>query len=497
MTTPRDAPTPPDPTSGEHDRFLAAARRTLDALVAYRERSLRSEEPVLRLRRMREIARDLRLTERVRDGGLLDGDYDEFLSSYLADTTRFHHPGYLAHQVAVPHPVATLAAMVDAFTNNAMAVYEVGPAASTIEFFVVNWMLGKIGWRPAPWSDGGKGDAEDGGDLAGSHGGGVLTHGGSLANLTALSAARQHMAPDVWREGVVDRLAVLASPHAHYSVARSWSILGMGSRGVIPVATRDDGTTDASDLPAAFLRAERSGYRVICVAANACSTPTGRYDRLDQLGAFCRERKLWFHVDGAHGASALLSPRLRPLLAGIELADSVVWDAHKMLQTPALCAGVLVRDSLHLDSAFHQDASYLIHEKQQPGFDSLQRTVECTKAGLGLKFYTVLATLGERRLAEFVEGRTDRTREAWHLISRRPGFDCPVEPESNILCFRYGDDDDEQLRIRDRLIATGRYYLSSTSYRGKRFLRIVVMHPRTDGALIERLLDDIEAAARS
>ena len=174
-------------------------------------------------------------------------------------------------------------------------------------------------------------------------------------------------------------------------------------------------------------------------------------------------------------------------LDGVELADSLTWDAHKLMRTPGLCTALLVRDAKTLDTAFHQDASYLFHSKQQPGFDSLHRTVECTKAALGLRLFVVLAALGERGLAGYVDRQFDLTLQAYELFRNVPGLECPVEPQCNILCFRAPGDDAVHLRVRDKLLADGDFHLSTAVVGDRRFLRIVVTSPETKLADLRRL----------
>jgi L-2,4-diaminobutyrate decarboxylase len=207
---------------------------------------------------------------------------------------------------------------------------------------------------------------------------------------------------------------------------------------------------------------------------------------LREIGEFCRARGIWFHVDGAHGASALLSARYRRLLDGIDLADSAIWDAHKLMRTPPLCAAVLVRDHHDLDRAFEQEASYLFHDKAQPGVDFIHRTVECTKSGLGLKLFFVVAALGENGLAAYIERQCDLAAEAYEYLVSQPDIECPVSPQSNIVCFRLRGSDQDQLAHRDRLIATGQFHLSTTLFKGRRYLRIVFMSPQTR-------MDDVKA----
>jgi L-2,4-diaminobutyrate decarboxylase len=209
---------------------------------------------------------------------------------------------------------------------------------------------------------------------------------------------------------------------------------------------------------------------------------------LREIGHFCRAEGLWLHVDGAHGASALLSDRLRPLLAGVELGDSLVWDAHKMLRAPTLCAAVLVRDSRTLDQAFQQEASYLFHEKEQPGLDFIHRTVECTKAGLGLRLFMVLAAMGEAGLAHYVERQYDLAAEAYAYLQAQPDFECAVKPQANILCFRIRGSDELQLALREQLLGEGDFYITTSDFNGRRYLRLSFMNPDTTLAEVERLV---------
>ena len=217
------------------------------------------------------------------------------------------------------------------------------------------------------------------------------------------------------------------------------------------------------------------------------------HDDLEPIGAFCREHGIWFHVDAAHGATALLSPEHRHLLRGIELGDSVIWDAHKMMRTPALAAAVLLREERLLEAAFRQKAAYLIYEgAEEESTSLLERQVECTKAALGMRIFMNLAFRGEDGIGRYVAEQYEKTARFHQLIEARPGFESLCAPESNILCFRYGDDPDEQVRLRERLLAEKLFHLSSTTVNGERWLRMTVTAPATTEETIEGLLDAIE-----
>lgn len=462
-------------------RYASVGQIALTALVRFLEDSERGLKPVLHRLPPKQISDSLRIAHWMERGGLEGNEFKVFLSDYLSHATRLHHPGFMSHQVSAPNALASVADMLHGAINNPMAVYEMGPANATIELAVLNWMLGHVGWQPMS-ADKKSSDS----------GGGVLTHGGSLANLTALLAARAAIAPDSWVEGVPGDLVVLAASASHYSISRSVSILGLGQRAVVALPTDDLGRILPAEVAPVIEGIRASGKRVMALVANACSTGTGLFDDLRAIGEVCRATDIWFHVDAAHGAPALLSSRTSGLLDGVELADSLVWDAHKMMQTAALSTAVLVRSEKHLDRTFQQKASYLIYDKQLTGIDFLHRTVECTKAALGLKAFFAIAQQGSKAMGDFVADQFQTTHQFYDIISARPGFECPYEPESNILCFRYGKDDETQISIREALMAEERFHITSTEISGRRYLRLTVMNMNTNVSTLQGLLTSIE-----
>jgi L-2,4-diaminobutyrate decarboxylase len=451
--------------------FYENGKTVLGHLNTYYNQSIHREKPVILQRGIRELHEKLDLAAHLEKGDLSDKVLDDFLKDYLDNTTRLHHPGYFAHQVGNPHPTGALGSLIDGFTNNAMAIYEMGPAAAAIEFFMVNYLLKKIGWETMP--------PEIDQRLSFHHGAGVLTHGGSLANMTALLAARNHLDKTIRENGSPSDLVILAPETSHYSVAKAAGIIGVGENNVIGLETDTSGRIRISRCDRAVCTALDRGKRIIALVANACSTGTGIYDPIDEIADLCREKNIWFHVDGAHGGGALFSSTCKGYLKGVQKADSMIIDAHKMLRTPVLCAALLVRDAARLDHAFEHKAGYLFHEKNQPGFDFIGQVIECTKAGLGLKFFMTLAAIGEQGIQDYIDNTHDLARQAFEYIQAQPDFEAPVPPESNILCFRFDAPDPVQIKVRDQLIEEGNFYISSTELNNRRFLRIVIINPET------------------
>jgi L-2,4-diaminobutyrate decarboxylase len=464
--------------------FQDDCARAASALEAYAGQARAREGRVITQPPMARIAGELGIDHWIEQGGLTGEAFSGFLDTYLGAATRLHSPRYMAHQVAVPHPSGALGALVDGFINNGPVLYEMGPSGAAVDYLLLNWMLRKVGWEPSPLP---------GGDPApGPHGGGVLVHGGSLANLTALMAARGQAAPDAWREGVPAELVLVAPEACHYSIGRAADILGLGRGRLLSPPVDADGRILAGALPGFLRELRERGRRVLAVVASACSTPAGLFDPLRAVAEACREAGVWLHVDGAHGASALVSNRLRGLLDGVELADSLVWDAHKMLRAPIVCAAVLARDGRHLDRAFHQEASYLFHDKDQPGVDLIHRSVECTKGGLGLRAFMALAAEGEAAMAGYLERQAALARAAAELIGARPGFELALAPPFNIVCFRLEGPDELQLELRKRLLEHGEFYITTTQFRGRRWLRLTLINPDTQLADVAGLLAELE-----
>lgn len=475
--------------SDSHD-FHAIIKVVNDALRNYLQESKVGDIPIGNQIQASLIADKLQLKKWISNGGLDSENVLEFLSPYLLHSQRMHHPHYIGHQVAVPHLASGVADFIHGAINNPMAIYEMGPSAAVIEKSMVNWLLSKIGWLP-------HGDITEFGDIEGN-GTGVFTHGGSMANLTALLAARAKISPKAWDEGNDPNVVVLGSDVAHYSIARAISIMGMGNKQLWKVAVDRDERMLAEDLERQIEYSRAAGKKIMCVVANACATSTGLYDPIEAIGRICQKYDVWYHVDGAHGASALLSPTERHFMKGAELANSLIWDTHKMLRTTTLAAAVLFKNPKDMLGAFQQKGSYLFHDKENLGFDLMPYTIECTKAPLATKLFWVLAAEGEKGLSDFVQGRYEVTRKIHDWLQSQDDFECPYYPEANILCFRYSklkEDNDFQLSIRNQLVSKGNFYITSTEVSNVRYLRMTVINPDTNLNHIKALAIEIRSIA--
>jgi L-2,4-diaminobutyrate decarboxylase len=331
-----------------------------------------------------------------------------------------------------------------------------------------------------------------------------VTSGGSLANLTGLLTARNVTLGNAWHVGLCGRKpapVLVAHADAHYSVARSAGILGFGTDNIIPAALDNHRRMDPNRLNDTLRDLRSRGVPVVAVSAAACATPIGAFDSLVDIAEVCRRNEVWLHVDAAHGGAAAFSPRHRHLVAGLELADSVVCDAHKMMFVPALCAMVFYRNREHRFAAFHQEAPYLF----DPGapdlvqFDTGLVNLECTKRAAAFGLWGIWSLFGPQLFADLVEVTFDLAQQFHAMLRTTDDFEPLHEPECNIVAFRYlprelqdapaEQIDVFQLRLRRAVIESGEYYLVPNRIDGRNVLRTTMMNPQTTADDLRGLLD--------
>ena len=408
----------------------------------------------------------------------------------LQNSQNLHHPHYIGHQVPGPLPLAGVFDAIGTITNQVMAVYEMGPWATAMERALIERLGGVIGLPEGEFA-------------------GLITSGGSIANLTALLTARNVVHGDSWKEGMAALPyppVLLVQQDAHYCIARSAGILGMGTNQVIRIGLDDQRRMCPKALEAELASLCSRGIPITAVVACACATPIGAFDPLDEIADLCERYGVWFHVDAAHGAAAAFSEKYRHLVQGLGRADSLICDAHKMMHVPALCAFVFYKQAKHRFAAFQQDAPYLF-DPSAPGmadFDCGLMTMECTKRAASFGLWGVWSTYGPGVFADLVDATFGLAVEAWQLIESQVDFEAPYRPQCNILVYRYlppGADisgaNDMNREIRRRLIESGDFYVSQTTIGGVAYLRMTVINPLTTIETIAHLIEKIRQISQA
>ncbi len=455
--------------------------RLIDQMADYLE-SIESR-PVSTPHAPAELAR--RFAEPLpRTGRPAEEVWDDVWEKVVGDAIHVAHPMYMGHQVAPPLPHSILADALVSLLNQSLAVWEMSPTGTVVEAQVMRWLVGAAGF-PAT--------AE-----------GTLVSGGSVANLTGLLAAREARFPGCWVEGVArtpdaERAVLLVSGHSHYSVERTAGLMGLGSDAVVAVPDRG-GKMDPAALDEALGAVGREGRIPFAVSATAASTATGLFDPLDEVAEVCARHGVWMHVDGAHGASFLLSDALKHRVSGIQRADSIAWDPHKMMWMPMSTGAVLVRDGRHLNAAFRQKAPYLFHARpgEERSWDAGRMTLQCSRRFDALKLWVTLRHYGADHFAALLETTVRNTQSLHAKLAAAPDFEPMHAPESNILCFRHLPErgDDFQAELRRRYNESGAGWITTTVLDGARVLRVTLMNPATTDAHLDRLLDGLRQQAQ-
>jgi aromatic-L-amino-acid decarboxylase len=403
-------------------------------------------------------------------------DPSELLSQLERDVipNNLHvdHPRFFAF---VPGPNNFVSVMADALAagfNVFNGTWFGGSAAAAVELGVVRWLCRTCGFPNTA--------------------GGLFVSGGSMANLTALVAARHALLQDR-TEGAI----VYFSDQTHSSVERALRVIGFLPEQLRKLPSDESFQLSIETLRDAIKSDRAKSLRPFCVIANAGTTNTGSVDPLNELADLAAKEKLWLHVDGAFGAASILSERGRALLGGLERADSISLDPHKWLFQSFECGCVLVRDVALLKSAFQITADYLrdVHRDAEQ-FNPCDHGVQLTRSFRALKVWLSLQTFGLAafreaitrgfELAEIAE-RELRSREGWEILS-------PARMAT--VCFRFGKSDNVQTKLVDATMDDGYALLTSTTLRGAVALRLCTINPRTTDDDVIGTIDRLDKLAR-
>lgn len=422
-------------------------------------------------------------------------DKDRFrriLNLYMRTGLFVHTPGSMGRQYSGTFPLAAVTDMVSSVVNQPCSFYEASQLPCIAEKIMGGELNRFIGF--------------DSGRFAM-----LTTSGGSLANLTALLAARNHKYPGCLSGGMGACCgnglpAVAMGEDAHYSLVRAVEALGIGEEQIVRMPLNDKRQIDAGQVQRTLDRAAAAGLDVFCLLASAGTTPVGAIDPLGELAEIAQKNGLWYHVDGCHGASLLLSDKLRPLLEGIGRADSISWDAHKMMSVPSPCSLLFYKDRETAGGAFRQEASYVFDREPGicSGYEGASMNFECTKRPMIMNLWILWAMHGRTLFSSRIERMCGLCMEAYCILLENQDFETLHSPQTNILCFRHRPENLPetlpyslfQQEIRKRICRAGRYFISKTDIAGETALRVVIMnHEHTSGTFRE-LLREIRNAGQ-
>jgi L-2,4-diaminobutyrate decarboxylase len=403
----------------------------------------------------------------------------EDLAGVLAGGVRVHDPWCVAHL----HPPALLAAaaaeLAVAVTNQSQDAFDGSPAGTFAEDHLVRWLARRHGLGP--------------------DGSGVMTMGGTASNLLGLVLARDRAGEHVRRDGLPPehrRWRIVASAAAHDSVRRSAALLGLGTEAVVAVDTDARGALSVPALDATLDALRRHGHRAIAVVGTAGTTDLGAIDPLAALADRAHALGAWFHVDAAVGSGLTLSDALRPRLNGIERADSVTSDLHKLWWQPFPASALLVPAVERLRAVHHASVYLNRPEDEAEGqLNLIGRSLDTSRRFDALKILVALRTTGRRALAAMVERCVALAEHGATAVKARPALELVAEPSTVMVVFRVRGDDALNARVQRALFASGEAILGRTRVHGAVVLKLTLVNPLTTPADIDALLDRVVSAA--
>jgi aromatic-L-amino-acid decarboxylase len=348
--------------------------------------------------------------------------YEDFRRYVLPYAEGNLHPRFWAWVIGAGSGLGMLADMLAAGINPNLGSGDHAPAL--VERQVIDWMKQALGF-PAESS-------------------GLLVTGASMANIIGLAAARHVKASiNVKEDGLFAspaRMMFCGSSETHNSIVKGLQLLGFGKQSFCPIEVSADFKIKIAALRDAIRRHKDEGLKPICIIGNAGTVNTGAVDDLAALADLCAEHDLWFHVDGAIGAPLAISSKLRPMLRGMERADSLAFDLHKWMQMPYDVGCVLVRDQAQHREAFSEAAAYL--SRMPRGLCSGERWFsdygpELSRGFRALKVWMCIKEHGLRRFAELFEQNVKQASYLAEAIDANAELELIARGELNIVCFRY------------------------------------------------------------
>jgi len=416
------------------------------------------------------------------EGESFDTIFNDFESLVIPGITHWNHPRFFAYFSISATPIAVIAEALAATLDVNAMLWRTSPAATELEDVVVGWLRELLGLD------------------AGLHG--IIYDTASTSGFTALAAARESLGLDIRERGLAGRddlpaLRVYITDHTHSHIEKAAIALGVGRANVVRVPV-DAAYAMRPDALEAALRADIShGMRPMCVAATVGTTSTTTSDPVPEIAAICKRYATWLHVDAAYAGPAAILPEFAHLLDGCEHADSLVVNPHKWLFVPIDLSVLYVRDMPLLRRTFSLVADYLV--TPEIGVRNyMDYGLQLGRRFRALKLWFAMRHLGVRGMRERLRSHIDLAQIFAAWVRAEPGWDVVAPHPLSVVCFRFGDEDDENSAIVDAVNATGDVFLSTTKLDGKVAIRLAVGNERTTEADVARAWELLrEAAART
>jgi aromatic-L-amino-acid decarboxylase len=409
------------------------------------------------------------------------GEFRERVAPYVFNT---QHPGSYSYFSPPPLAMSIAGEVLGQWVNQGVDVWVAGPVGALVEEEVTAWLRTLIGFGEGSWA--------------------VLTSGGVMANIMALTVARDiHLAwllgrDEPPRAAALEGTRVYASDQAHFSIARALDVLGFPSDTLRIVPSDERFRLHASPVAEAIVEDRAAGLVPFAIAAVAGSTNTGSVDLTGELADLAERERLWLHVDAAYGGGAALSERVAPRVPDLERADSVTIDPHKWFFQAYDIGALVVKRREDLRQTFHRTPEYYRHPSPEDApLNWFEYSIEGTRRFRGLKLWLSWKHLGTSGFARLIEHNVDLAAYLAARCREAPDLEVvPEEPELSVVCFRHlpgglagGELDAYQDRLQLALEASGEAWVSTTKIGGATYLRAGIVNYLSTEADVDRMLE--------
>jgi glutamate/tyrosine decarboxylase-like PLP-dependent enzyme len=409
--------------------------------------------------------------------GLSEEGVFEKIRDYLDHSLNTINPQFNNQLYAGVSEAAFMAEVITALTNTSMATYEVAPFATLIERELTRKLNSIVGFN---------GDE------------GIMVTGGSNANMLALHCARHRFNNDTRIKGNTSDLVAFVSDQAHYSFEKAYNLMGLGLDNLIKVESDEDGKMKPASLESLIVRSINDGKKPFFIASTAGTTVKGAFDPIEKIDLIAKKYDLWHHVDGAWGAPVLLTDKYKSLMEGCEKADSLTWDAHKLMSTGLITTFFLTKHNGILQEANSGGGSrYIFHEYENADYDYGPRSLQCGRKVDSFKLWLHWQKLGDKGVGLEVEKLFDKAKYFEEkILADTTNFKLISPRQSLNVCFQVIPEDSSRdineynYHLRYKIVREGKFLTNFSRLEdGTIFFRHVFVNSRTSFEDIDKFLD--------
>tara|TARA_B100001540_G_scaffold287366_1_gene281814 strand:+ start:246 stop:1670 length:1425 start_codon:yes stop_codon:yes gene_type:complete len=399
------------------------------------------------------------------------------IDSFLRQCVKTNRPEFMNPLWGGLNIAGFAGEVISALTNQSMYTYELSPIATLIEKAIIDRMMEIVGY---------------------GEGFGTLTTGGSNGNMLGMLCARQSINPLSSLDGFDgSKYVAFVSAEAHYSTLMSANVIGIGHQNLVKVSCDSRGRMKPQSLLEEINRVIESNRIPFCIIATSGTTVRGSFDPIRELATIAHDNNIWLHVDAAWGGSCLFSKRHRYLMDGIELADSVCWDAHKMMGLPLICSVFLTKHKSILRAVCaHGDAAHYLFHEDSKDVDLGRYSLQCGRRNDSLKLWIAWREIGDSGWARMVEKYCELSDYLENLVIENAHLSMMSERNWSNICFRFEADgydlNELNTEIRNRMMREGIHLVSRSNIGDDVVIRAVVANPLIDEGVLHSLISSVE-----